>query len=61
MRSEVRKLIVRNEGKISITTHESTSLSKKACLIIDLRAAIKEKSVNLFLDLCELNGGQRES
>ena len=61
MRSEIFNLIISKERKVSIITDQSTSLSKKSCLIVYLRVIIAEKPLNIFLNLCELNDGKGAS
>ena len=54
MRKKICNSIKNNDRKIAIITDESTSLSKKACLIIYIRAVISETPENVFLDIREL-------
>ncbi len=55
-RRGISELIIEKERKISIIVDESTSLSKKSCLVVYLLALIDETPQNLFLDICELDG-----
>ena len=61
MREKICKTIKGNDRKTAIITDESTSLSKKACLIIYIRAVIFEVPENVFLDIRELEGQDAES
>ena len=61
MRKKICKTIKDNDRKIAIITDKSTSLSKKACLIVYIRAVIFEVPGNIFLDIRELEGQDAES
>ncbi len=61
MRRKICNTIKYNDRKIAIITDESTSLSKKACLIVYVRAVISDTPENVFLDICELEGQDSES
>ena len=54
MRQSICQFLIKNNRKIGLILDESTSISKKSCLIIYIRALIDEKPENIFLDLCEL-------
>ena len=57
MRRQLFGSIVQSGTKVSILLDESTSLSKKSCLIIYLRAIVSGQPVTFFVDLVELQGG----
>lgn len=61
MRKKLCSTIRDNERKIAIIIDESTSVSKKSCLIIYIRAVIVETPENVFLDMRELEGQDAES
>ncbi len=61
MRRKICNTIKYNDRKIAIITDESTSLSKKACLIVYVRAVISDTPENVFLDIRELEGQDSES
>jgi hypothetical protein len=48
--------VVCRNSKFAVRLDESTSLSKKACLIIYIRAAFDDEITTFNLDLVELNG-----
>ena len=50
--------IKENDRKIAIIIDESTSLSKKACLIIYICAVISETPENVFLDTHPCNASR---
>lgn len=56
MRKSLLKICMETSSKFSVLLDESTSLSKKSCLIVYLRAVVSEKSppITFFLDLVEL-------
>ena len=54
MRTKICEEIRREVKKIAIITDESTTISKKACVIIYIRSVVRYKPINIFLDICEL-------
>ena len=63
MKADACAQIVQNESKISLIVDESTSVSKKLCLILYLRAKIykAEPPQNIFLQLVELSNQGAEA
>ena len=63
MKADACAQIVQNESKISLIVDESTSVSKKSCLILYLRAKIDkaEPPQNIFLQLVELSNQGAEA
>lgn len=64
MKQKLCKTIIDRKSNISVITDESTSLSKKSCLIVYIRAKVDEgdgEPHNIFLDLCELEAQNAES
>lgn len=57
MKRQLLSSVVKSGSKVSILLDESTSLSKKSCLIVYLRAVIGCKPLTFFLDLVELDSG----
>ena len=55
MRKRICDAIIEKERKIGVIIDESTSLSKKSCLVIYLRAVLDKTPENIFLDICELD------
>lgn len=64
MKKKMVDYIIMNQRKISILIDESTSLSKKATLIVVLRAYFEEEypgeAYTCTLDLIELDGTDAE-
>lgn len=56
MRSNVCKTVINSQQMFSVLLDESTSLSKKSCLIVYLRAPFNGQLVTFNLDLVELSG-----
>ena len=62
MRAKICERIKAEERKIAIITYESTTISKKSCVIIYIRSVVcDDKPVNVFLDICELPGQNAQS
>eukprot|EP00794_Sanderia_malayensis_P019804 gene19804-21744_t len=62
MRAKICERIKAEERKIAIITDESTTISKKSCVIIYIRSVVcDDKPVNVFLDICELPGQDAQS
>lgn len=50
-RSEMVKSIVTSQSKISVLVDESTTLRTHSAMVVFIRAAIRGRVVNIFLDL----------
>ena len=61
MRRTICDVILKRERKIGLISDESTSLSKKSCLIIYLRTVVDRTPENIFLDICEMDGQDAQS
>ena len=61
MRTKICEEIRKEGKKIAIITDESTTISKKACVIICIRSVVRDKPINIFLDICELAGLDAQS
>lgn len=57
MRKKVVKACLNSGNPISVLLDESTSLSKKSCLIVYVRCAVNGSPSTFFLDLVELGSG----
>ena len=60
-RKSICDVIIKRERYIRLIIDESTSPSKKSCLIIYLRTVVDRTPENIFLDICELDGQDIQS
>jgi hypothetical protein len=65
MKAKVRNFLIKNNFKISVLIDEATSVSKKTCLVVCIKASIDVKNktdpITFFLDLLELENTKSET
>lgn len=65
MRAKITQFLIQNKSKISILIDEATSVSKKTCLVVCIRASTDIKNdadpITFFLDIIELENTKSET